>query len=161
MGIKISELPEAASAQSTDVIIISGTDTKKMTYANLLAQLRTDLNIGSGGGSASVITRSWRGLSIRIVSDGIFVTVSITGRTNATIQANNTWTTVDTFASDGITPQSEVLGYQPVNSTNSLRFRWATDGTFQVGFSRVLATGAAGNISSGMVVNMQFSFSLM
>lgn len=160
MGVKISDLPEAASAQTTDVIIISGAETKKISYASLLAQIRTDLNIGSGGGLVSVITRTWRGLSIRIASDGNFVTVSITGRTNATIQANNTWTTVGAFASDGITPAAEVLGYMPVNSTNSLRFRWATDGTFQVGFSRVLASGAAGNISSGMVVDMQFCFSL-
>lgn len=159
MGVKISDLPEAASAQTTDVIIISGTETKKISYANLLAQLKADLNIG-GGGIVSVITRTWRGLSIRIASDGNFVTVSVTGRANATIQANNTWTTVGTFADNGIKPAAEVLGYLPVNSTNSLRFRWATDGTFQVGFSRVLASNAAGNISSGMVVDMQFCFSL-
>jgi hypothetical protein len=160
MGVIISDLPEAASVQTTDVIIISGAETKKISYANLLAQLKTDLNNGGGGGTVSVITRTWRGLSIRIASDGNFVTVGVSGRTNATIQANNTWTTVGTFADDGIKPSAEVLGYLPVNSTNSLRFRWATDGTFQVGFSRVLASGAGGNISSGMVVDMQFCFSL-
>ena len=160
MGVRISDLPEAAAVQRTDVIIISGEETKKMTYASLLTQLKADLNIGSSGGSANVITRTWRGLPIRIVSDGINVTVSITGHANASITTNNAWTTVGDFSADGLKPQAEVMGYQIVNAVHALRFRWGTDGVFQIGWGRNTASGAAINIASGNVVNMQFTFSL-
>ena len=160
MGIKISELPETSLAESTDVIIISGEETKRMTYANLIEQLKADLGIGSGGGSATVTTRTWKGLTLRIVSDGINVHVTLTGNANSSISTSGAWVTVGNFAAEGILPEEDVLGYQISSGTIFCRYKWTTDGTFQVGYARTTATGSATNISSGGVVDLVLSFSL-
>ena len=158
MGVRISDLPVAESIDTTEVIIISGEETKQMTYASLIAQLTEDLNIGSGGGSAVIESLTWRGLTVRMVSDGIFASVSIVGRTNAAITTKDTWTTIGVFPS--IAPQSDVVGYQIVSGSNTLRYRVAADGTLQIGYGRVTTTGATTDIASGGVLDLLFTYAV-
>lgn len=158
MGVRISDLPVAESIDTTEVIIISGEETKQMTYASLIAQLMEDLNIGSGGGSAVIESLTWRGLTVRMVSDGIFASVSIVGRTNASISTKDTWTTIGQYPS--FAPQTDVAGYQIVSGTNSLRYRVTADGTLQIGYGRVIATGATTDIANGGVVDLLFTYAV-
>lgn len=159
MGVRISELPEAGSIQTTEVIIISGEETKRMSYANLLAQLKNDLNIGQGGGSATTIDASWKGLGIHIISDGIRATVNVTGHLTSGITTKNAWVTVGTYPA--VKPPVDAQGYLIINGMHFARYRWTPDGTFQIGFAREVATGNQINISSGGVVDMTFTFGLI
>jgi hypothetical protein len=162
MGVRISELPETASAQTTDVIIISGEETKKISYASLLAQLRTDLNIGSGGGNMQTFQKTWNGLDVRVSkTDAGAVFARIFGTANAKINTKSAWVTVGNYAAQGITPGHELQGYAVINSVQTAKYRWTTSGDFQIG--QVRASGASGStqdIASGYVVYMTFAFAI-
>lgn len=159
MGIRISSLPEATAVQETDVIIISGEDTKKMTYANLVTQLTSDLNIGRDGSSALVFTRPYKGMPLRIVSDGIFVTVDLHGQPDSDIGIKTGWATVGNFSTEELTPVIEAKGIVLLNAQEfSASYRWLTDGTFQIGFGK--ANGIAADFHSGAALDLSFTFTL-
>lgn len=156
MGIRISELPEAVKIQPTDVIVISDTETRKISYSNLLAQLKED--ISGQGGAVEVIRRTWRGLQIWITREGNFVSVTITGTVTQTIPAKEIWTTVETFP--GIIPDKDIICYAIVSATNTLRFKWDTTGTMYLGWGRVTATQVPADILPGYILDMQVTFNL-
>lgn len=162
MGVRISELPEAASAQTTDVIIISGEETKKMTYASLLAQLRTDLHIGSGGGNIQTFQKTWNGLDVRVSkTDTGAVFVRIFGTANQKINTKSAWVTVGNYAAQGITPGHELMGYSIINTIQTCKYRWTPSGDFQIGQARSYsANGSPQDIASGYVVYMTFAFAI-
>lgn len=162
MGVRISELPETASAQTTDVIIISGEETKKISYASLLAQLRTDLNIGSGGGNMQTFQKTWNGLDVRVSkTDTGAVFVRVFGTTNKKIATKQAWATVGNYAAQGITPAHELQGYVIINTIQTAKYRWTTGGDFQIGQVRQTGpTGATQDINSGYVVYMTFAFAI-
>lgn len=162
MGIRISELPEAASVQTTDVIIISGEETKKMSYANLLAQMRDDLGIGSGGGSTQTYQKTWNGLDVRVSkADNGTVFVRIFGTANQKIATKSAWVTVGNYASQGITPAQELMGYSIINTVQTCKYRWTPSGDFQIGQARSYsANGSPQDIASGYVFYMTFAFAI-
>lgn len=162
MGIKISELPETSAAESTDVVIISGEETKKMTYANLLAQIQNDLGIGSGGGSTQTFQKTWNGLDVRVSkADNGTVYVRLFGTTNKKIATKSAWVTVGNYAAQGITPAHELQGYSIINTVQTCKYRWTPSGDFQIGQARSYsASGSPQDIASGYVVYMTFAFAL-
>lgn len=160
MGIKISNLPETTEARETDVIIVSGEDTKKLQYSNLITQLIRDLNIGRDGSSALVITRAYKGMPVRIVTDGIFATVDMHGQPDSDINIKTGWTTVGNFAAEELTPVAETKGIQFVNVQQfAVSYRWLTDGTFQIGFGNT-GDRIESNFRSGGLFDLSFTFSL-
>lgn len=160
MGIRISNLPETTVVQGTDVIIISGEDTKKMQYSNLITQLIQDLNIGRDGSSALVITRAYKGMPVRIVTDGIFVTVDLHGQPDSDMIIKTGWTTVGNFATEELTPVAKTEGVRFVNVQQfAVSYRWLTDGTFQIGYGKT-GNGIESDFRSGNIFNLSFTFSL-
>lgn len=160
MGIRISNLPETTAVQGTDVIIVSGEDTKKMQYSNLITQLIQDLNIGRDGSSALVITRTYKGVPVRIVTDGIFVTVDLHGQPDSDMNIKTGWTTVGNFATEELTPVAKTEGVRFVNVQQfAVSYRWLTDGTFQIGYGKT-GNGIESDFRSGNLFDLSFTFSL-
>lgn len=133
----------------------------------VFSPLSTSGSSDGGGGdetpSGEVVshTYTWKGLSISIdVYAGKLVFVNVSGKTNASITTKSAWATVGSFAANGLTPRNLVEGYTEVNSIQSLRYYWGTDGVFKIGYGRNTASGAAENISKGYVVNLHFAFAL-
>lgn len=118
-----------------------------------------------GGGEVSgdtvSYTSTFKGLSVTVdVYAGKLVFVNVSGNTNASITTKSAWATVGNYASKNITPRNLVEGYTEVNSIQSLRYYWDSNGVFKIGYGRTTASGAAENVSSGYVVNLHFAFAL-
>lgn len=118
-----------------------------------------------GGGEVSgdtvSYTSTFKGLSVTVdVYAGKLVFVNVSGNTNASITTKSAWATVGNYASKNITPRNLVEGYTEVNSIQSLRYYWDSNGVFKIGYGRNTASGAAENVSSGYVVNLHFAFAL-
>ena len=86
-GIKIRELEESLSIKNTDVLLIdtisdvdmTTTQTKKITYENVISQLEGDLDIESNGSSNKVSVGDYIGLNYG--TDPIVVQVTIGPKT--------------------------------------------------------------------------------
>lgn len=116
---------------------------------------------GTAGGEVVSYTSTWKGLSVSVdVYAGKLVFVNISGNTNAAITTKSAWATVGNYAANGLTPRNLVEGYTEVNSIQSLRYYWGTDGVFKIGYGRNTASGSAENVSKGYVVNLHFAFAL-
>lgn len=111
-------------------------------------------------GSTRTITGTKWGLAYKaVIWNNTFVFVSLTGTTSSSISTKSGWATVD-YETD-IKPKSNIMGYAVINVQQSVRYTWDTNGYFKIGFGRNTASGAAENISSGYVVNLNFCFPLV
>lgn len=159
MGVRISDLTEASACTNDDNFAIAGeSETKRITFRNLLAQLSAAI---SGGGTATeTYTRTWNGLTVRVKKTGQNVYVSMVGTASSAISTKNRWESVGSYASEGITPAEEIIGYEIINSIQAVRYKWTTAGEFSIGYCRITDSGSAANIARNYVVNLQFSFCL-
>ena len=121
---------------------------------------------GGGGGDEPAedivsYTKTFKGLSVTVdVFAGKLVFVNISGNTNTQIATKSAWETVGNYANKNLKPRNLVEGYTEVNSIQSLRYYWDSNGVFKIGYGRNTASGAAENVANGYVVNLHFAFAL-
>jgi hypothetical protein len=151
MGVKISELPGTNTAADGDLFIISGSQTKAITYEALLAQLRADM-----GTDEKTVNIEWNGLNVKVTKTGPLLAVAIGGRTNVTLATNGAWVTIRDYSADGFLPSTEIIGYCEISGTQAGRYRFTTAGVLQIGYTRSRTDNSAQDVPSGNLVNITF-----
>ena len=102
---------------------------------------------------------SWRGLNVKVsVYRGKLVLVSVVGTLTQAINIRSSAVTIATLSD--IRPDREVSGWVILSSTYSARYRWLTNGTFQLSNGRNLTDGSMANIPTSLMVGFNFAFSL-
>ena len=128
------------------------------TISNCLRPLFRPLGTaGTEESDVQTTTLQWNGLTVTIsIYRNSVVFVSVTGTTTADLNPSMKWVTITTR--QNICPASDVVGFVIVNSIRSAKYRWTSNGVFQIGYSQSLDNPSAQTIYTGFDVNFNFSF---
>jgi hypothetical protein len=146
----------------TDVYISLYRVTQTGTVNTISDCLRPQFASLALAGEAEEMTErniSWRGLNVKVsVYRGKLVLVSVVGTLTQAINIRTSAVTIATLSD--IRPDREVSGWVILSSTYSARYRWLTNGTFQLSNGRNLTDGSMANIPTSLMVGFNFAFSL-
>lgn len=109
-------------------------------------------------GQRTIISGTKSGLKYRCVyyRGSKLVFVQLDGTLTSKLSVKNAWYTVD--YEPQIKPLIELSGYAIVNSLQSLRWIWTTDGHFKIGYARSVASGETQDLANGYAVHLSFMF---
>ncbi len=109
-------------------------------------------------GQRGIISGTKAGLKYRCVyyRGSKLVFIQVDGTLTSKLSVKNSWYTVDYLPE--IKPIIELSGYAIVNSLQSLRWIWTTDGYFKIGYARSVASGETQDLANGYAVHLSFMF---